>query len=140
MLIIRFSRTGRKNKAQFRIVLQEHTIAPTGKHIEILGSYSPHSKEGVFKKERIQHWMEQGVQISDSVFNLFVKNEIIKEAKRPVKITNKKKEGEEESVGDKPAVAEAKADKPAVVETKEEKKEDAGKSEEKKEKEESKKE
>ncbi|KKQ00443.1 MAG: hypothetical protein US09_C0011G0001, partial [Candidatus Moranbacteria bacterium GW2011_GWD1_36_198] len=39
MLTIRFSRVGRKNKAQFRVVLQQHTAAPTGRHVAVLGSY-----------------------------------------------------------------------------------------------------
>jgi len=51
MLTIRFARTGRKNRAQFRIVLQENSTAPTGKHIALLGSYDPHLKKAVLKAE-----------------------------------------------------------------------------------------
>jgi small subunit ribosomal protein S16 len=97
MLKIRFSRVGRKNKAKFRIVVQEHTYAPTGRHVEILGSWNPHEKEGVFKNERIQHWIDNGAQVSDSVYNLLVSQGVIKGEKRKMNISSKKKkdEGEE---------------------------------------------
>ena len=100
MLVIRFSRVGKKNRAQFRIVAQERTAAPSGKHIEILGSYDPHFKKGVFKKERIKHWIKNGAQVSDSVYNILIKQGIIKGKKRLIKITAKKEKG-------KPASAEA---------------------------------
>lgn len=91
MLVIRFSRVGKKNRAQFRIVAQERTAAPSGKHIEILGSYDPHFKKGVFKKERIEHWVKNGAQISDSVYNVLISQGVIKGKKRFIKITAKKK-------------------------------------------------
>lgn len=96
MLVIRFSRVGKKNRAQFRIVAQERTAAPHGKHIEILGSYDPHFKKGVFKQERIEHWIKNGAQVSDSVYNILVKQGIIKGKKRSVKITAKKEKGKKE--------------------------------------------
>jgi len=139
MLVIRFSRVGKKNRAQFRIVAQEHTTAPSGKHIEILGSYDPHFKKGVFKKERIEHWVKNGAQISDSVYNVLVKQGVIKGKKRFVKITAKKekgkKEGESLAVPD-PAKPEKTEEKP---EEKKEKAEEA-KPEEKEKKPEEKKE
>ncbi len=101
MLVIRFSRVGRKNKSHFRIVAQEHTMAPSGKHVEILGSYNPHSKEGVFKQKRIEYWVKNGAQISDSVYNLLVRQGTIKGKKRSVKITAKKEKGKKEEGGDK---------------------------------------
>ncbi len=86
MLTIRFNRIGRKNKAYFRIVLQEHTVAPGGRHIEVLGSWDPHQKRGVFQAERIQEWLKKGAQVSDSVWNLLIRQGIIKGKKRPIKI------------------------------------------------------
>lgn len=98
MLKIRFSRTGRKNKAKYRIIVQEHTYAPTGRHVEILGSWNPHTKEGTFKSEKIQHWIEKGAQVSDSVYNLLISEGVIKGEKRKMNISSKKKkeEGAEE--------------------------------------------
>ena len=95
MIVIRFSRTGRKNKPQFRLVVQEHTAAPTGRHIEIVGSWNPHQKEGVFKNERIVYWLSKGAQASDTVHNLLVSQKIIKGEKRAVKMKKVEKPAEE---------------------------------------------
>jgi small subunit ribosomal protein S16 len=95
MLSIRLSRVGKKNRAQFRIVIQEHTAAPTGKNIEFLGSYNPHTKEAIFKEERIKYWMSQGAQLSDTVHNLLVSNKIIDSPKKSIKIRIKKKKDKE---------------------------------------------
>jgi small subunit ribosomal protein S16 len=87
MLTIRFNRTGRKNRAYFRVVVQEHTVAPGGRHVEVLGSYDPHMKQAVLKADRIQYWMSQGAQVSDTAYNLLVKEGVIEEAKkRPIKM------------------------------------------------------
>lgn len=85
MLTIRFNRTGKKNRAHFRIVLQERAVAPGGRHVEILGSWDPHIKKGVFKDEKIKYWIGKGAQISDSVYNLLIKQGIIEGKKRAVK-------------------------------------------------------
>ena len=90
MLIIRFARVGRKNRAQFRIVLQQHTVAPTGRHVEVLGSYDPHSKKSVLKADKIKAWVAKGAQVSDSVFNLFVKEGVLEGKKRVVKMEKPK--------------------------------------------------
>lgn len=90
MLTIRFARVGKKNKPQFKIMLQEHAIAPGGKHVEVLGSYDPHKKLAVLKEERIKYWISQGVQLSDTVHNLFVSKGILTSEKRKVKLPAKK--------------------------------------------------
>jgi small subunit ribosomal protein S16 len=90
MLTIRFARVGRKNRAQYRIVLQDRTAAPTGRHVEVLGSYDPHSKVSVLKADKIKEWMGKGAQPSDSVYNLFVKEGVIEGKKRAVKMEKPK--------------------------------------------------
>jgi len=90
MLAIRFNRIGKRNKSCYRIVLQEHTIAPGGRHIAILGSYDPHLKKAVLKAEKIKEWIGKGAQASDSAYNLFVKEGVIEGKKRIVKIPKKK--------------------------------------------------
>lgn len=92
MLTIRFARVGKINKAQYKIVLQEKTVAPGGRHIEILGSYDPHLKQAVFNEERIKYWISKGAQLSDTVHNLFVSKGLIIDKKRTVKIPEKKAE------------------------------------------------
>ncbi len=112
MLTIRFARAGRRNRAQFRIVLQEKTAAPTGRHVEVLGSYDPHSKKAVLKADKIKDWVGKGAQVSDSVYNLFVKEGVIEGKKRAVKMERPK-------VTEKP-VEEAAPAEEAVEEKKEE--------------------
>lgn len=87
MLTIRFNRVGKKNQASFRIALQEKTKAPGKRHIEMLGSYDPHKKGSVLKKDRILHWIGLGAQLSDSVHNLLVREGVVAvEKKRAIKM------------------------------------------------------
>jgi len=94
MLIIRLTRTGKKNASSFRVVVIEKTAPPkSGKFLEILGNYNPRLKEINLKKERIDHWLSQGVQTSTAVHNLLVNQGIIKGPKIKKKIRIKKKKG-----------------------------------------------
>ena len=97
MLRIRLSRVGKKNKAQFRLTVADARRSPTGKFIEILGHYDPHTKEKVFKQERIEYWISKGAKPSATVHNFLIDAGIIKGDKvvawRPKK---KKKDGKEE--------------------------------------------
>ncbi len=92
MLVIRYNRTGRRNKPLFRLVVQEKAIAPGGRHIEVVGNWNPHKKEGGFKKDRIEYWMGKGAQASDSVHNLLISQGIIAGEKRAVRMDHPKKE------------------------------------------------
>lgn len=89
MLVIRLNRYGKRNQAQFRVILQEKSKAPGHRHVEVLGSHNPHSKETLLKKERILHWIGQGATPSDRVHNMLVKAGVIegkiipKKMKRP---------------------------------------------------------
>lgn len=111
MLAIRFNRIGKKNQAAFRIVLQEKTKAPGRKHVEMLGSYEPHMKQVVLKKERILYWLGQGAQASDSVHNLLVKEGVVTESKRAIKM--EKPAVKEEPAPEAPVAEEAVAEEVA---------------------------
>lgn len=120
MLVIRFNRVGKRNRASFRIVLQERIKAPGKRHVEILGSYDPHKKTCVLKKERILYWIGRGAQTSSVVTNLLIREGIVtgkkvaKKMPRPVvKETEKAEEApvvanEETKVDATPAVSEIK--------------------------------
>ena len=86
MLTIRFNRTGKKNRVSYRLVLQEKTKAPGKRHIEILGSHDPHSKTTILKKERILEWLGKGVQTSDVVHNLLLREGVIEGKRIPRKM------------------------------------------------------
>ncbi len=107
MLTIRFNRTGRHNRPHFRVVLQEHTVAPGGRHVEMLGSYDPRSKQAVLKAERIQYWIGQGAQVSESAWNLMLKEGVVQGEKKAIKMKRPVKKEE-------PAPAEAAAEAPAA--------------------------
>ena len=116
MLRIRLSRVGKKNKAQFRITVADGHRAPTGKFIEILGHYNPHTKERVFKQERIEYWISKGAKPSATIHNFLVDAGIVKGKKMTSWKPKKKKEG------DKPEekAVEKKIAEPAETEKKEE--------------------
>lgn len=77
MLAIRLNRTGKRNRAHFRVVVQEHTKAPGKRHVEIVGSYDPHKKTTILNKDRILYWVSQGAQVSDAVHNMLVREGIV---------------------------------------------------------------
>jgi len=121
MLTVRFARVGKNKRAQYKIVLQEHTVAPGGRHIEILGSYDPHLKKTTLKEERIKYWVSQGVQFSDSAYNLMISNGLISGDKRKVKLPAKKMaEKTEEEKSAEVKAAEVKTEEPKAEEAKEE--------------------
>ena len=77
MLKIRLQRVGRKNDPSFRVVVIESHRAPkSGAAIEILGNYSARQKRVVLKRERIDHWISRGAQMSQTVRDLLRKNPV----------------------------------------------------------------
>lgn len=96
------NRVGRKNKAQFRIVVQEHATAPSGRHIAIVGSYDPHTKAIILKADEIKKYIANGAQPSDTVYNLLVREGVIDTPKRSVKMPDQEvEEGSEEKTAEK---------------------------------------
>ncbi len=113
MLVIRLNRYGKRNQAQFRVILQEKTKAPGHRHVEVLGSINPHSKETILKKERILYWIGQGATPSDRVHNMLIKAGVIEGKIIPKKM--KRPEKKEEVAPEAPA-AEASAEAPKEAE------------------------
>jgi small subunit ribosomal protein S16 len=78
MLKIRLARVGRKHDPSYRVIVTEKGRGPqTGAYHEKLGTYDARSDEYELKDERIEHWLAEGAQPSDTVHNLLVKAEII---------------------------------------------------------------
>jgi len=84
MLIIRLQRVGRRNHAEFRVVLTEHTRGPKANYIEALGHYNPHTDAVQIDGEKVREWISKGAQVSDTVHNLLVSQKIIKGDKKNV--------------------------------------------------------
>src|SRR5277367_5012195 len=81
MLTIRLQRTGKKNQADFRIVLAEKEAPVNKKIVEILGSYNPRKKNFQVKEERVKYWISQRVELSETMHNLFVTKGFVEGAK-----------------------------------------------------------
>ncbi len=77
MLTIRFQPKGRKHRKFYRIVVAEKEKHVSKKFKEILGWYNPYTKETSFNTERINHFMDLNIEVSESVKSLFKKNKII---------------------------------------------------------------
>ena len=69
MLRIRLSRHGRKKDPHFRVVVAEKHKAREGRFVEIVGYYNPALKPVRLKLDldRIEHWVNQGAQPSNTV-------------------------------------------------------------------------
>lgn len=127
MLAIRMQRTGRKGHAQFRVIVQDsHRSPSTGKVIEYLGSYNPHTKEASLKKENIEKYMANGAQPSNRVAILLKKEGVklpnwvtidtsgSKSLKNPDKLRkNQPDEPKEEKPAEETPAEEEVAEKPA---------------------------
>lgn len=98
MLKIKLSRIGKKNKPMYRLIISEQARDPYGNSLEILGSYNPHTKKLQVKQERIKYWISKGAQMTPTINNLLVEQEIIEGEK--VKASKAK-----ESAENKPAEA-----------------------------------
>ncbi len=74
MVKIRLQKLGRRNRAYFRIVVQDVRVKRQGLYLEKLGQYDPietvKEKQLQFNAERLKHWISQGAQASDAVVNL----------------------------------------------------------------------
>lgn len=103
MLKIKLSKVGKTNQKVFRIIVSEKGRDPFGRHLEILGSYNPYSKELKVKGDRVKYWISNGAKCTASLNNLLVGQKIIdgekvKASKKgePKKVEEKKEEKKEE--------------------------------------------
>jgi small subunit ribosomal protein S16 len=76
MLMIRLARFGAKKKPTYRVVVIDKDRARDSKAIEVVGHYNPVADPSVVKleHERIEHWVKNGAQLSDTVARLVKSN------------------------------------------------------------------
>jgi small subunit ribosomal protein S16 len=76
MLMIRLARFGAKKKPTYRLVVIEKERARNSIAVEVVGHYNPVSnpKEVVINHARVDHWVKNGAQPSDTVARLLKKN------------------------------------------------------------------
>ncbi len=84
MLTIRLTRVGKKKQPQYRFIVSEKARDPWGKALEILGTYEPLRNPVILlvDKERVAYWISKGAQCSDTVWNLFIDQGMVKGEKR----------------------------------------------------------
>ncbi len=80
MVRIRLRRTGRKKAPMYRIVVADSRSPRDGKFIELVGQYAPRQGETALnlKTERINYWLDNGAQPSDTVRSLLRKAGVLK--------------------------------------------------------------
>ncbi|MBV9301763.1 MAG: 30S ribosomal protein S16 [Acidobacteriaceae bacterium] len=76
MLAIRLARFGAKKKPTYRVVIIEKERARNSRSIEVVGYYSPIAKPAQvdLNHDRINYWIKNGAQPSDTVRRLLRTN------------------------------------------------------------------
>jgi small subunit ribosomal protein S16 len=74
--MIRLARFGAKKKPSYRVVVIDKERARDSRSVEVVGFYNPISQPPVvnLKHERIDYWMKNGAQPSDTVTRLLKNN------------------------------------------------------------------
>ncbi len=72
MLAIRLARFGAKKKPTYRVVVIDKERARNSRSVEVVGHYNPIAKpaEVHLDRERIEYWVKNGAQLSDTVTRL----------------------------------------------------------------------
>ena len=91
MLMIRLARFGKKKQPFYRVVVNEKQNPPTSKVVEYLGTYNPKSKELIYDKDRMAHWLKTGACYSRTVGMILVKEGLLKKEDLPKLYTVEKK-------------------------------------------------
>ncbi len=76
MLAIRLARFGAKKKPTYRVVVMEKERARNSRSIEVVGHYNPIAKPAQVQldHDRIDYWLKNGAQLSDTVSRLLKSN------------------------------------------------------------------
>jgi small subunit ribosomal protein S16 len=74
--MIRLARFGAKKKPSYRVVVIDKERARDSRSVEVVGFYNPISQPPVvnLKHERIDYWLKNGAQPSDTVTRLLKNN------------------------------------------------------------------
>src|ERR1700691_4870601 len=72
VVMIRLARFGARKQPYYRIVAIEKDRARNGRSIEVVGTYTPRTSPATvdLKRERIEHWTNNGAQLSERVAKL----------------------------------------------------------------------
>ena len=69
MLVIRFTRTGKRGERKYRLVVKEQRSKRDGKPVDLLGFYEKtvNSVTKEFDADKIKYWISKGAQMTPSV-------------------------------------------------------------------------
>ena len=106
---IRLRREGARNRPYYKVVVADSRSPRDGKFIEIIGTYDPKKPDhnSTLKLDRIDHWISQGAQPSDTVRSLIKKNRKQSESATP--------EAPESAAAEAPASAAPESPAPIAV-------------------------
>ena len=73
--MIRLARMGARKQPYYRVVVIDKERARNGRALEVVGLYNPRTVPATvdLKRERIDHWVSKGAQVSDRVGKLLSK-------------------------------------------------------------------
>jgi small subunit ribosomal protein S16 len=76
MLVVRMRKAGSKKRPFFRVVVTDSRAARDSSFVEIVGHYNPRTKPALvtIDRERINHWVGKGAQLSDTVRTLLARH------------------------------------------------------------------
>ena len=79
-IVIRLSRHGRRNRPHYRVGVFDRRTRRDGPPIEHLGHYNPleadDDKKVELKADRIQYWLSEGAQVSETVRSFLKRKDI----------------------------------------------------------------
>ena len=75
MLKIRLRRMGSKQDAFYRVVVSDSRKTPTGRFVDIVGTYDPGTDPADVRLDvgRVEEWIRKGAQPSDTVKRLLTR-------------------------------------------------------------------
>ena len=75
MLKIRLRRMGAKQDAYYRVVVSDSRSTPSGRFLDVLGTYDPGTDPATVKIDvpRADEWIRKGAHPSDTVRSLLVR-------------------------------------------------------------------
>lgn len=78
MVKIRLARHGAKKRPYYRIVVCDSRCPRDGKFIDEVGRYNPVSEPKLitFDEEKVQKWMSEGAQMTDTVERLYKQTKV----------------------------------------------------------------
>jgi small subunit ribosomal protein S16 len=74
---LRLQRFGAKKRPFYRVVASESNRARDGRFLEILGTYDPLASKVEVDAEKVQKWLGNGAQPTDTVKSLFKKYNVL---------------------------------------------------------------